>query len=178
MANLSFILKLPQFAFPWTELPDSLDTLTTLAAQLQTVIGAAISHPVWAIAAVLFTIVLIQITADLVKRVLKTSLAFVLKLPLVLSQWLWKKVTAPAQPSQAAQVDQLLARLDILRQEQDQVVVELKTLLSSTPSSSISPSSAPSSFEQKRSESENALVVYPTATVEDKSSSIVSPETG
>ncbi len=166
MANLRFILELPQFAFPWTELPDSLDTLTTLAAQIQTVIGTAIGHPAWAIAAVLFTIVLIQIIADLVKRVLKASLAFVLKLPLTLSQWLWKKATASAQPSQAAQVDRLVARLDSLRQEQDQVVTELKTLLSSTPSS----------FTKESSE--NALVVYPTATGEDKSSSIVSPETG
>ena len=176
MANLHFILDLPQFAFPWRELPDSLDTLTTLAAQLQTVIGTAISHPLWAIAAVLFTIVLIQIAADLVKRVLKASLAFVLKLPLMLSQWLWKKATASAQPSQAAQVDQLIARLEVLRQEQDQVVAELKTLLSSAPSSSISPPSTPLLSTEERSK--NALVAYPTATGEDKSSSMVSPETG
>ncbi len=169
MANLPFILELPQFAFPWVELPDSLDTLTTLAAQIQTVVSAAIGHPVWAIAAVLLTIVLIQIIADLVKRVLKASLAFVLKLPLVLSQWLWKKATASAQPSQVAQVNQLISRLDILRQEQDQVVAELKTLLSSGPSSR-------PLFMEKRSE--NALVSHPAATVEDKSSSMVSPETG
>ncbi|MGB3298682.1 MAG: hypothetical protein WBA76_10470 [Phormidesmis sp.] len=165
MANFLFILELPRLALPWVELPDSLDTLTTLASQIQTVVSLAIGHPLWAIAAVLLTIVLIQIIADLIKRVLKASLAFVIKLPLMLSQWLWKKATASPQPSQVAQVDRLITRLDALREEQDQVVAELKNLLLTT---------------QQRSENrlESALVSYPTVTAEDKSSSMVSPETG
>jgi hypothetical protein len=77
--------------------------------------------------------------ADLVKRILKASLTFVLKLPLTLSQWIWQSVTArflgKASPSavlpQAVQIDQLISRLDTLREEQDQVVAELKTLLAS-----------------------------------------------
>ncbi len=155
------ILHLNSMALPWVDLPDSLETLTTFATQLQTVVSAAVGHPVWAIAAVVLTIVLIQIIADLVKRILKTSVAFVLKLPLLLSQWIWQKATAPAQASQAAQVDQLIARLEALRSEQDQVVLELKTLLG----------------EQKRAASP-LIQLAPEATAARKSSSIVSPETG
>lgn len=125
MENLYSLL----LALPWVDLPDSLTTLTALAAQLQTVISTAIAHPIWAIVLLLLTIVLIQILADLIKRLLKTSLTFVLRLPLILSQWLWQKATATAQPSQTAQLSQLLTRLDALRQEQDQVISELKSLL-------------------------------------------------
>jgi hypothetical protein len=123
-------------ALVWAR-PDSLNTLTTVATQLQTVVGSAMSHPIWAIATLLLAIVLIQMVADLVKRVLKAGLAFVIKLPLLLSQWVWKKATArtkqPQVPSlarsKAEQIEQLLSRLESLREEQDQVVADLKILL-------------------------------------------------
>lgn len=158
-------LHLISMALPWVDLSmdlsDSLETLTTFATQLQTVVSAAISHPIWAIAAVVLTIVLIQIIADLVKRILKTSLAFVLKLPLLLSQWIWRRATMPAQATQAYQIEQLIARLEALRSEEAQVVLELKTLLA----------------QQQRAGS-SPLQLAPDVTAERKSSSIVSPETG
>ncbi len=125
----SLFPSFPTMALPWVDLPDSLETLTTVATQLQNIVSAAIGHPVGAIALLLLSIVLLQILADLVKRVLKTGVAFVLKLPLLLSQWLWQKAVKP-QPSPANRVDQLMARLDALRQEQDEVVAELKSLVS------------------------------------------------
>ncbi len=116
-------------ALPWASLPDSLDTLGSLAAQLQGVTTAVVSHPIRAIAAVVLTITLLQIIADLVKRALKAGLTFVLRLPLSLSQWLWRRATTPPT-DQAAQISQLMTRLDALRKEQDEVVAEIKSLLS------------------------------------------------
>jgi hypothetical protein len=135
-------------AVDWPQLPDSLETVTTVATQIQTVASAALSHPIWAIATLLLTVVLIQMVADLIKRVLKASLTFLLKLPLMVSQLLWQKLTASAAArlpkkaspslttstvlSEATEIEQLISRLEALREEQDQVVAELKTLLAAT----------------------------------------------
>ncbi len=119
-------------ALPWIDLPDSLETLGNLAVQLQQLITAAISHPLLAVAAVLLSIGLIQLAADLVKRVIRASLTFILTLPLNLSQRLWKQITTNPESKQA-QINQLLDRLETLRQEQDQVIAELKPLLSISP---------------------------------------------
>lgn len=121
-------------ALPWVALPDSLDTLGTFASQLQVLISAALAHPFWAIGLLLLSIGLLQLVADLVKRVLKASLTFILTSPLTLSQWVWKRATTPAT-SKADQINQLLTRLDDLRTEQDEVISELKALMASTPKS-------------------------------------------
>lgn len=120
-------VRLPS-ALPWAGLPDSLDTLASMATRLQAVITLALNHPIWAVVAVVFTIGLLQILADLVKRLIKSSVAFVLKMPLALSQWLWKQATYNSEASEA-RIDQLIDRLDELRVEQEQVIAELKFLL-------------------------------------------------
>ena len=138
---------------PWKQLPDlpdmsglsnidlpdlpDLSALGKLAAQIQTVISSAISHPLWAIALILLSITLIQIVADLIKRSLKALLTLLLKLPLSISQWIWKRtVTQSKAPtdtqilSKTDQADQLIAQLETLRQEQDSIITQLKALLS------------------------------------------------
>lgn len=140
---------------PDIDLPDlpSLSALGSLAAQLQTVVSSAIAHPFWAIALILLAITLIQIVADLIKRSLKAFLTLLLKLPLFISQWIWKRATNPDKKptdaqilSKAEQADQLIAQLEALRQEQDSVVLALKDLLSQPepqpvlPVDSVSPS--------------------------------------
>ncbi len=144
MVNLPLPLFAPFWvALGWSQLPDSLENLTATATQIQTVVGSAMSHPIWAITTLLLAIVLIQMVADLIKRILKASLTFVLKLPFMLSQWLWQRVTASTVPfpwkaapstvlPQSAQIHQLIDRLEALREEQDQIVATLKDLLSST----------------------------------------------
>ncbi|MGD1899995.1 MAG: hypothetical protein ACFB16_23990 [Phormidesmis sp.] len=119
-------------ALPQIELSSSLSTLAALASQIQALIAAAISHPLLAIAAILLSIGFIQLMADLVKRLIKAALTFVLTLPLSLSQWVWKRATAAgttAQPKEI-QIQQLMDRLESLRQEQDAVMIELRALLS------------------------------------------------
>ena len=115
------------------DLPD-LNAVSSLAAQIQTVISSAIAHPLWAVAIILLSITLIQIIADLIKRSLKAALTLLLRLPLFISQWIWKRTIAfpKNQPSLSTveQADQLLARLETLRQEQDRVIADLKALLS------------------------------------------------
>ncbi|MEL6469878.1 MAG: hypothetical protein AAFQ74_09130 [Cyanobacteria bacterium J06623_4] len=138
-------------ALPRLELPDSLDQLANIASQLQTAISAALSHPILAVLSVLLTIALIQIIADLVKRLIKASLAFVLKLPLLLSQWLWQRVTASDESPDSTKVEDLLTRLEILRQEQDQILAELKQLLSDSSKPhvpSLNPPAEPTSESQ------------------------------
>lgn len=118
----------------WMDLPDSLETLGNLAVQLQKLTTAAISHPILAIVALLLGIGLLQLAADLVKRTIQASLKFVLTLPLILSQRLWQQITTKSDPpnSRQTKVDQLLDRLETLRQEQDQIIAELKPLLSTS----------------------------------------------
>jgi hypothetical protein len=128
-------------ALPWIDLPDSLETLGNLANRLQQLITAAIAHPVLAVIVLLLSIGLIQLAADLVKRTIQASLKFVLTLPLTLSQYLWKRLTTDPDSKQT-KIKQLLDRLETLRQEQDQVIAELKPLLS-TATSADSPNSNP-----------------------------------
>ena len=120
------------------DLPDlpNLNALSNLAGQLQAVISGAIAHPFWAIAIVVLSITLIQIIADLIKRSLKALLSLLLRLPLFISQWIWRRATsqkkAPTDAqilSKAEQADQLIVRLEALRQEQDTVILALKDLL-------------------------------------------------
>ena len=118
-------------ALPWIDLPDSLETLGNLAVRLQQLITAAISHPLLATIVLLLGIGLIQLAADLVKRIIRTSLTFILTLPLNLSQRLWKQITTNPESKQT-KINQLLDRLETLRQEQDQVIAELKPLLSTS----------------------------------------------
>ena len=103
-------LALPS-ALPWVDFPNSLDTLSTFAGQLQSVITAAVTHPFWAIGLIVLSIGLIQLVADLVKRMIKAALAFLLKLPLMLSQWIWKKATikkeADSPEAPVAQAEQI-----------------------------------------------------------------------
>jgi hypothetical protein len=122
------LIALPLIALPWAS--DSLNALTDLAAQLQTLIAGALAHPIWAIALLAVSIGLLQIAIDLIKRALKAAITLTLKLPLTLSQWLWQRVTAPSPEAQQAQIDQLIDRMDALHQDQVQTIAELKQLLS------------------------------------------------
>ena len=131
LGNVIMGLEKQLLALPWIDLPDSLETLGNLAVQLQRLITEAISHPIWAVVVVLLSIGLIQLVADLVKRTIQASLKFILTLPLTLSQRLWKQLTLNPDTKQT-QINQLLDRLETLRQEQDQVIAELKPLLTST----------------------------------------------
>ncbi|EDX84073.1 hypothetical protein S7335_1770 [Synechococcus sp. PCC 7335] len=127
-------LEKPLLALAWIDLPDSLETLGNLAVQLQRLISEAVSHPILAVVIVILSIGLIQLVADLVKRTIQASLKFILTLPLTLSQRLWKQLTLNPDTKQT-QINQLLERLEVLRQEQDQVIAELKPLLSPGPTS-------------------------------------------
>lgn len=122
------------FSLDFAESPfsHSLDSIAAFISQLQTAIATAIQHPFLSILALLVGIGIIQLIADLVKRILKASLAFLLTLPLTLSQWIWKRATAPSTPSKDAQIQQLLARLETLKEEEAQIIGALKSLLSST----------------------------------------------
>ena len=164
--------SLPSLSVPDLDFSDSLSGLVSIANQLQFLANGAIAHPFWAIALIILTITLIQLAADLIKRVVKAVLAFVLKLPFLLgqqlSQWIWKKAIASSQtlsepvstsdelesdklennatsnasanaPDINAQARQLITRLETLREEQDQIIVQLKTILAQQPQASAQP---------------------------------------
>lgn len=133
---------LPQFDLPQLGLTDSLESLANFANQLQILVTTAIAHPLWAVGAIVFGVGLLQLIADLTKRVIKSTLTFVLTLPLLLSQWVWKRATttqaSTASASKKERINQLVERLDQLRLEQAQTVAELKTMLAD--SEAIAPS--------------------------------------
>ncbi|MGB7485122.1 MAG: hypothetical protein WA901_02960 [Phormidesmis sp.] len=142
------------------DLSDSIDTLARFANQLQTAIAVAFAHPLIAVAILLLSIGLLQLAADLMKRLLKAVITFILTLPFTLSQWLWKKATT-APESKQTQVDRLMAQLETLRQEQDQVLEELKILLASGSSTNdvvakLSTSLTPALVEDRKTSSEAA----------------------
>jgi len=147
-------LNIPQVDIPQVDLPDALGSLSTFASQLQLTTTAALSHPIWTIGIVIVSIGLIQLLADLVKRVIKASISLVLTSPLILSRWIWKRVTAASTPKvdSATRITQLLTQLDILRAEQDQVIKELKDLLQSTPAATKATSKEATSKEAPGSE--------------------------
>ncbi|MEL6488815.1 MAG: hypothetical protein AAFQ95_02540 [Cyanobacteria bacterium J06621_3] len=115
----------------FTSLPDSLDSLTTFASQLQWLTGIAISHPLWSVVAVLLSIVTLQVLVDLVKRGLQAGLGFIVRLPLSVSWWIWTRLSAGTESKQQ-RVSVLLNRLDQLRAEEATVLAELKGLVSKT----------------------------------------------
>ena len=177
-------MNLPDLSLPNLSLSDSLGSLAAMANQIQIMVNGAIAHPVWAIALILLTITLIQIIADLAKRIVKAALAFVIRLPLSLSQWIWKRATAPAKPEVSAQAHQLIEQLESLRAEQDQIIAQLKRLLLDQaadrfadnwlkPSDQEPSNQEPSSQEQSTQEQPQ-----PAPTGASKSSSTVSPDVG
>ena len=129
---------------PWADLSDSLTTLSNFATQVQKASQMVLTHPIWAILLLIFSIGFLQLIVDLIKRSVRASLTFILKLPLIASQWLWQRAIALPNPDQAhhqpGQIEQLMARLEQLRQEQDQIITDLKTLLSDSPQSPFSAS--------------------------------------
>ena len=144
----------------------SLNSLAAALDQAQALVASAISHPVWAIVLLIVGIGLLQLIADLIKRLLKASLTLVLKLPLLLSQWIWKKATA-APPTNETQINQLMARLETLNQEHEQIVTELKALLSQ------------SDVRPKKALSKTSTLLSKTSTLKErltkKTSSVATP---
>ncbi|MEL7071867.1 MAG: hypothetical protein AAGN15_24930 [Cyanobacteria bacterium J06581_3] len=132
----------------FTSLPDSLDSLTTFASQLQWLTGIAIAHPLWSVVAVLLSIVTLQVLVDLVKRGLQAGLGFMVRLPLGISRWVWTRLSAGTESKQQ-RVSVLLNRLDQLRAEEATVLAELKGLVSKTaPETAASETTAPETAEE------------------------------
>lgn len=151
------MIQWPLITQPWADLSDSLTALSAFATQVQKVSAMVLTHPIWAILLLILSVGLLQLIVDLIKRSIKASLTFVLKLPLIASQWVWQRATALPMTAQAHpqpdQIEQLMAQLERLRQEQDQIIADLKTLLSA---------SAPSNSSQSAFRS--SLTEAPTAT--------------
>ncbi|MEO0705594.1 MAG: hypothetical protein AAF050_08015 [Cyanobacteria bacterium J06649_5] len=116
-------------AWPDALVDSPLNSLAAIATQIQAIAATVIRHPVWAIALFVLGIGLLQVVVDLIKRLLKAGITLLLKLPFLLSQWIWKRATI-APGSQAEQVEQLLEQLETLRQQQDDIVAQLRTVLS------------------------------------------------
>ena len=129
-----FSTNLPQLELPNLNLTESLNTLGSFASQGQTIVTAALNHPFLAIGTIVVSIGLIQLIADLVKRVLRAGIRLILTLPFTLSRWIWNRATASLETAthEKAKIAQLIERLETLRAEQDEVVTELKGLIDSS----------------------------------------------
>ena len=118
-------------------LHSSVDSIGYYLSILQTVAAWSGQHPYGAIAISLFTLTLLNILISLTSNALKQAVSWVLRSPLKLAQWaLWKGLRSTRQalsrqpaPSIEDQITATLQQLDTLRQEQDALLDELKTLL-------------------------------------------------
>ena len=118
-------------------LHSSVDSIGYYLSILQTVTTWASQHPYWAIAISIFTLTLLNVLIGLTSNALRQAVSWLLRSPLKLTQWvLWQGLRSTRQalsrqqpPSIEEQIATTLPQLDTLRQEQDALLDDLKTLL-------------------------------------------------
>ena len=171
-------MDFPNISLPDISLSDSLSNLAEIASQLQSVVSAAIAHPLWAIALFLLSITLIQIIADLTRRLIQAALSGILKLPLALSRWIWQRATKPSDPDAGAQMHQLIIKIERLHEEQNHAIAQLKTLLANQPLLNSQSSPAELLSPEASGQTQETSADQPAATEARKSSSTVLPDVG
>lgn len=117
-----------------------------------------VSHPILAVISLLVVLAIVQILLGWISSGIKHLLFSIVKSPYSLVRWLLGKTTAPLSPPKrnklskhktSEQVSILLKRLDHHHQEQEKLIIELKTLLTHKDAESLTPeaSSKPSTPE-------------------------------
>ncbi len=120
-------------------LQSSVDSISYYLSILQTIAAWSGRHPYWAVAIALLTLTVLNILISLASDALKRCVSWLLRTPLKASQWaLWQGLRSTRQalsrqqpPTIEEQIATTLQQLDILRQEQDALLSDLKTLLAS-----------------------------------------------
>ncbi|WP_299484881.1 hypothetical protein [Acaryochloris sp. IP29b_bin.137] len=117
-----------------------------------------VAHPVWAIISLLVVLAIVQILLGWISSGIRHLLFSIVKSPYSLVKWLLGQTTAPLSPPKrnklsfhkpSERVSTLLRRLDHLHQEQETLILELKTILSHKDAELHAPeASSPSSISE------------------------------
>lgn len=126
--------------FTWSNVSDfsylqnSVETLNHYLSAAQTVVAWATSHPYWAVAIAILALTLLQALLSLTSTAVKQALLWLLKVPFMVIGWLaiqgFRSTQQAMAPAPDEQVTHILQQLETLRHEQDELLNELKTLLS------------------------------------------------
>jgi hypothetical protein len=133
------------FAFSETSslrhLQNSIDFFGHYLTMAQVVVVWVTHHPYWAVAIALFTLSLIHTVLSLISEALRQGLRWLLQLPWQTLHWgivygwqsgrrLWLQPAPPALDTPMnEQITTILQRLETLRQEQENLMRDLETLL-------------------------------------------------
>lgn len=120
-------------------LKQSVDLFSYYLTLGQSAVAWATHHPYWAVAIAIIGLALLKTVLDLTTDLIRTGLQSLLKSPFQLLQWgliagwqttrqNWGK---DASPTVDEQIKTILNRLELLQQEQDTLIQDLKTLLAS-----------------------------------------------
>lgn len=121
--------------------------LTSLASPLQNWLDAhpmgywLVSHPLWLVGLVLIALLLLSGLFGAIAQLTQKLWIFVLQAPLSLTRWIfaalfqlfaavfrWKEDSGKP-PENVHRLTEILSRLEVLRQEQDELIQEAKTVL-------------------------------------------------
>jgi hypothetical protein len=95
------------------------------------------SHPLWLLAIILLTLFLLSGLLRAVASLTEQFWLLLLRLPILMVQWVWqgsllllRPIRPKAEPSAPNRLAELLERLETLRQEEEDLMQEIKSLLS------------------------------------------------
>ncbi|HEY9626036.1 MAG TPA: hypothetical protein V6C84_01935 [Coleofasciculaceae cyanobacterium] len=123
--------------------------LNILTAPLQKWLAAhpagywLVSHPLWLVGLILIGLLLLSGLFGAIAQLTQKLWIFVLQAPLLLTRWIfaaifqllgaifrWKgKAEKPVENAQQQRLDEILSRLEVLKQEQDDLMKEAKAIL-------------------------------------------------
>ncbi|MEM8613937.1 MAG: hypothetical protein AAGF93_18085, partial [Cyanobacteria bacterium P01_H01_bin.105] len=90
----------------------------------ETAVLWGLHHPYWLVAIAISLIILLQFSISLVSQLLRRSLKWLGRSPLFLGRWLLAK-TPLTEASNDQQLMTILAKLEMLQQEQEALLAEL-----------------------------------------------------
>ena len=98
----------------------------------ETAVLWGLHHPYWLLAIAVALVIVLQLSVSLVSQLLRRSLKWLGRSPLSFGRWLLNKtslslIDEPNDP----QLAMILAKLEILQQEQDALLSELKLIMRS-----------------------------------------------
>lgn len=96
----------------------------------ETAVLWGLHHPYWLVAIAISLIILLQFSISLVSQLLRRSLKWLGRSPLFLGRWLLAK-TPLTEASNDQQLMTILAKLEMLQQEQEALLAELRSKLRS-----------------------------------------------
>lgn len=99
----------------------------------ETAVLWGLHHPYWLIAIAITLVIVLQLSVSLVSQLLRRSLKWLGRSPLSLGRWLFNKTSLKSSCDELKdpQLAVILTKLEILQQEQETLLSELKLIMRS-----------------------------------------------